>query len=235
MEELAGTIWRKPRLRLAEAATYHAGLRDVCGGWKGQETVAHALVHLRADKAATDGSLEAIRASQEDTASELLDLEEQETKTDKALRILRGGKAAALERAISVLGEDIRDWWQDALDEPCEDGGYVDDEEGAPYTPDAIGLSRFLEDEVLPWYERRRAELANRPIIQRQAYGEAFSSVKLEALARYETHLDRKLERTLAMLIRLRELRLATARESVSQNGTPASPSQPGDSPDAGG
>jgi hypothetical protein len=32
----------------------------------------------------------------------------------------------------------------------------------------------------------------------------------LESTARYEVHLDRKLERTLAMLIRLRELRRTT-------------------------
>ena len=37
--------------------------------------------------------------------------------------------------------------------------------------------------------------------------GESLDPNKLERLARYETHLDRKLERTLAMLLRLKELR----------------------------
>jgi len=33
---------------------------------------------------------------------------------------------------------------------------------------------------------------------------------KLERLGRYEVHLDRKLERTLAMLLRLKDLRQGT-------------------------
>jgi hypothetical protein len=37
--------------------------------------------------------------------------------------------------------------------------------------------------------------------------GEAFNPDRLEPLSRYEVHLDRKLERTLTMFIRLRELR----------------------------
>jgi len=53
----------------------------------------------------------------------------------------------------------------------------------------------------------RRKELANRPLIREQAFGDAFDAGKLERLGRYEVHLDRKLERMLAMLIRLQDLR----------------------------
>ena len=41
------------------------------------------------------------------------------------------------------------------------------------------------------------------------AFAETFDPYKLERLARYETHLDRKLERTLAMLLKLKDLRAA--------------------------
>ncbi len=37
--------------------------------------------------------------------------------------------------------------------------------------------------------------------------GDAFEPGRFEQLARYETHLDRKFERTLAMLVKLQELR----------------------------
>ena len=78
-------------------------------------------------------------------------------------------------------------------------------EEGEePATADVEGLRRFLEGEVLPWFENRRKELANRPLIREQAFGEALDPDKLERLGRYEVHLDRKLERMLAMLLRLR-------------------------------
>ena len=57
------------------------------------------------------------------------------------------------------------------------------------------------------WYETRRKELANRPLIRSQAFGEAMDPHRLDKLARYEAHLDRKLERTLAMLLKLQDLR----------------------------
>jgi hypothetical protein len=47
----------------------------------------------------------------------------------------------------------------------------------------------------------------NRPLIREQAFGESLDPDKLERLGRYEVHLDRKLERMLAMLLRLKELR----------------------------
>src|ERR1700727_3067317 len=78
------------------------------------------------------------------------------------------------------------------------------EEDEEPATADAEGLRRFLEGEVLPWFEARKKELANRPLIREQAFGEALDPDKLERLGRYEVHLDRKFERTLAMLLRLK-------------------------------
>jgi hypothetical protein len=43
-----------------------------------------------------------------------------------------------------------------------------------------------------------------------QAFGVSLDPDKLERLGRYEVHLDRKLERTLAMFLRLKDLRQAT-------------------------
>ena len=48
-------------------------------------------------------------------------------------------------------------------------------------------------------------------MICEQAFGESLDPDKLERLARYEVHLDRKLERSLAMLFRLKELRPVAA------------------------
>ena len=55
----------------------------------------------------------------------------------------------------------------------------------------------------------RRKALLNRALIC-QAFGEALDADKLEQLVRYEVHLDRKLERMLAMLLRLKDLRHGT-------------------------
>jgi hypothetical protein len=95
---------------------------------------------------------------------------------------------------LATLREDTRGWWADVLArEPDE----LDDGE-APATADAEGLRRFLETKVLPWFETRERELANRPLIREQAFGEALDPDKLERLGRYEVHLDRKLERMLS-------------------------------------
>ena len=75
------------------------------------------------------------------------------------------------------------------------------------YAANAASLQRYLETEICPWYETRRKELENRPLIHAQAFGEALDPDRLQGLARYEVHLDRKLERTLTMLIRLQDLR----------------------------
>jgi hypothetical protein len=44
-------------------------------------------------------------------------------------------------------------------------------------------------------------------MIRDQVIGESLNPDKLERLSRYEVHLDRKLERMLAMLVRLKDLR----------------------------
>ena len=72
-------------------------------------------------------------------------------------------------------------------------------------------LRRFLEGEVLPWFDNRKKELENRPLIREQTFGEALDPDKLERLGRYEVHLDRKIERMLTMLLRLKDLRRAVA------------------------
>jgi len=53
----------------------------------------------------------------------------------------------------------------------------------------------------------RRRELENRPLILAQAFGEAVNPDRLVGLVRYEVHLDRKFERTVAVLLKLQELR----------------------------
>ena len=68
-------------------------------------------------------------------------------------------------------------------------------------------VRRFVENVVLPWIEDRKQELANRPLIRKQAFGEALDPDRLERPGRYELHLDRKLERMLTMLLRLKDLR----------------------------
>ena len=206
VEELAGILWRKRRLRLAEAAAHRRGLNGTLASYR--ETVKVALVHLDA----TDQServVDAIRATGDETQEEIREMEEDEAMTHRALELLSSRRNDRYEAALAALRADTRDWWADMLaPEPDEL------EEGEePATADEAGLRRFLEGTVMPWFETRRKELVNRPLICEQAFGEALDPDKLERLGRYEVHLDRKLERMLTMLLRLKDLRRATVTD----------------------
>lgn len=211
VEEIAGIIWRKRRLRLAEAAAHHRGLEHTLKPYR--ETVKAALVHLDATDQ-TARVVDAIRATAAETEDEIRDMQDDEAVTCQALQILSGKRADAYEAALAVLREDTQDWWAERLareQEELEEGD--EGEEGdEPVTPDRDGLRKFIEAEVLPWFENRKKELANRPLIREQAFGEALDPDKLEKLGRYEVHLDRKLERMLSMLLRLKELRAVVDR-----------------------
>lgn len=200
VEELAGILWRKRRLRLAEAAAHQHGLEDATEPYRG--TVKAALVHLDSGKQ-IERVVDAIRATQEETAEESSDLGEDEGMTAKAVAILDAGKPKAYEQAVAALRADTREWWEDMISRDPDD--FDQDEE--PVTADAKGLRRFVEKDLRPWYVQRRKELENRPLIRAQAFGQSLDPDKLSRLARYEVHLDRKLERTLAMLLRLHDLR----------------------------
>ena len=187
VEEIAGIMWRKRRLRLAEAAAHRRGLEETLESYR--ETVKVALVHLGATAA--------------DTQEDMADMAADEAMTRRALELLGSKRNDAYEAGLAALRKDIQSLWADRLARDPDKLG----EDEQPATADVEGLRRFLEGEVLPWFDNRRKELANRPLIREQAFGEALDPDKLERLGRYEIHLDRKLERMLAMLLRIKDLR----------------------------
>jgi hypothetical protein len=198
IEEMVGVLWRKRRLRLAETAAYRQGLKSAVSS--DQRTTRAALVHLDIGKETTAN-----------TTIELADLDRRETITSCALDLLQAGKARAYDKALGTLSEETRERWKELIKPKPELSLLTFSNEENRYTANADGLFEFLQDEVMPSYEARRKELQNQPLIREQAFGEALDADKLDGLARYETHLDRKLERMLTMLIRLQELRAASA------------------------
>lgn len=206
VEEIAGVIWRKRRLRMAEAAAHRKALDRA--GESLAYTVRHALSHLRPAKV-TDDVRQALVASPQETQAELRSLR-------SALKTSRG-VASKLEedvpltvnQAMDALDEDIRDWFVGLVDGHFQ----VADEHAYKRTPPELLF--FLTKEALPWLESRVTELENRPLIREQAFGASLNPEAMEKLARYEVHLDRKLEKSLGMLYRIKEL---TNTGSVSQN-----------------
>ncbi len=202
VEELAGAIWRKRRLRLGESAVHHRALMRATD--HDRYTAKAALINVAGDVEA-DAIDDAICATDEQTPDDRADLGADQAMTEEALRILASPSASAYSRALAAVRDDTRAWWEKRL------GGDPDDyeEDQTPYRADAEGLRQFLETEVVPWYDKRRRALDHRPRLRHQAHGEAVDPDRLERLARYEVHLDRKLERMLAMLFKLQDLRRA--------------------------
>jgi hypothetical protein len=202
VEELAGVLWRKRRLRLAEAAAHRRGLQGTMSSLRNTANV--ALVHLDTNDR-SEGVGDAIRATATDTEEDIAELTAAEDMSRVALELLASRRNDDYVAALAALHGKLRQWWEDVLARDPEEL----EENEEPYTADVASLRRFLEDEALPWFETRRKQLANRPLICEQAFGDSLDPDKLERLARYEVHLDRKLERTLTILLRLKELRRA--------------------------
>ncbi|KAF0128000.1 MAG: hypothetical protein FD152_2411 [Xanthobacteraceae bacterium] len=109
VEELAGILWRKRRLRLAEAAAHRRGLDSTLTSYR--ETVKVALVHLDA----TDQServVDAIRTTAADTEDDVREMRDDEAMTRRALDLL-GSRCNndPYEAALAAQREDTRAWW----------------------------------------------------------------------------------------------------------------------------
>jgi hypothetical protein len=141
----------------------------------------------------------ALSATPTDTARALRDAKRDQAMTRRAWNILAAGGIDAYARALAALREDTRSSWQEYLADPPDDG--------LTYAATAEALTAWIGRHWKEWYEDPITELEHRGAIRDQALGTAYAAEDLDVPARYEVHLDRKLERTLAMLFRLKELR----------------------------
>lgn len=209
--ELAGVLWRKRRLRLAEIATYQRGLQVASDS---SRTAQSALVASAATKPSKIDVAAAIKAGAVNTQRELADLDDDRQMTLTAIDILACERNRCYEDALEALENGTRDAWAEQLTWKPDDY----DTHVKPYTADAASLQRYLETEILPWYDKQRAQIIAQPLVRAQALGESLDPDKLDRLGRYEVHLDRKLERTLSTLLRLQELRRVKAGAEVADN-----------------
>jgi hypothetical protein len=100
VEELAGILWRKRRLRLAEAAAHRRGLDGTFAPYR--ETVKVALAHLDAT-AQSERVVDAIRATAIDTEEDIREMEEDEAMTRRALDVLDSPRNDRYEAALAAL------------------------------------------------------------------------------------------------------------------------------------
>jgi len=192
IEELASVIWRKRRVLQAEGATINKGLKESS---RNARTIIPTAAPFELGLSGDDTRIQDIMdlkpgevAKGQQAARHDLDA------TNKASAILRKGGDRAYDKALRALLPESREWWE----------SYVEDED---YEADADGLASFITEHLLPMCYQQDKEARHHDAIVNQTLGEGLQAFKLEKLSRYETHLDRKFERTLAMLIKLKDLR----------------------------
>ena len=112
VEEVAGILWRKRRLRLAEAAAHRRGLEGTLASYR--DTVKMALVHLDTS-GQSERVVDAIRATVADTQEDMTDMAADEAMTRDALQLLGSKRNDAYEAALAALREDTQVWWADTL------------------------------------------------------------------------------------------------------------------------
>jgi len=200
VEEVAGVIWRKRRLRLAEAASYRRGLEGMRQPFS--DPLQTALIQV-------EPIIDFFTQSPWRTPEDLPELKKRQASARKALEILSTGKSGAYDAAVVELDESTRQSWEEQIAPEPEDLDEDEDPEGdeEPFTADPTALAQYLKDSVLPQLARHLGFIENRHLIREHVLGEAVECTKLESLSRYEVHLDRKLERMLTMLLRLQTLR----------------------------
>jgi len=192
VEELAALMWRKRRVLLAEGARINAGLRSTIDSPK---MLLAAAAPFERGLASEDVDLpDLLTSSPEEADAHRREAEIDLARTRKASAILRRGGPQAFEKARRALASDSRDWWEENLQE-------------GEYPESAEGLAEFIQVQLDPLCWRMVQEARHTPEIKAQALGEGLQAHRLEKLNRYETHLDRKFERTLAMLLKLKDLR----------------------------
>ena len=195
VEELASILWRKRRVLAAEGAQINSGIACVMTNSlrlanhatpflpkiTGNELLGGETLPVREILALDTDGLERRMAAFRATCESV----------DKSRQLLSLGGRGAARKALEALPSSLTDLW------------YAKDR----YGETIYQVDRFLENEVLPHLAEEKRLLENADSLRRQALGSAVSGLPFESIARYEAHLDRKFERTLSMLIKLKAMK----------------------------
>ncbi len=191
--ELAAIMWRQRRVLLAEGAEINAGLLAVTKR-SFDSPIESAVPFERALSGKGADVRELVTATPGEIAERQRQAALDRQATERAAAILGKGGANAYDKALKALPPDSRDWWGEWIEEEADKAN-------------ADGLADFIRNQLLPYYRNEESQARHQPAIRAQTLGEGLPVHRLEKLNRYETHLDRKFERTLAMLVKLKELR----------------------------
>lgn len=210
MDQLVWLDWRRQRLVIGERSAHMAALQDRLGTeFKTAETIRRAMIES-GGKGDKDELAPALSSSSEADAAAIVDTDADEAMTRRAIAILETGDPAAYPEALAALRADTVNWWENVVadDEHTHpDGKQQEGDSYRPYARNAAQLLRFLTDETMENHRSTRGELLRRPAIRLEAQGESVDPFRMNLLLTLDERLARLFEKTLAMLLKLQELR----------------------------
>ena len=203
LEELATILWRKRRVLAAEGAQINSGIAcAMANSLRLVNTATPFLPRITGNELSDDESLpvrEILALDTDGLGRRRKDLQVMYESVAKAHQLLTQGGRGALE----TLPEAVSALWF----------------EKERYGETIYQVDRFLENEVLPHLAEEKRLLDNADLLRRQALGSAVSGLPFESIARYEAHLDRKFERTLSMLIKLKAMKTVPVNDASTPVG----------------
>lgn len=182
--ELAQIIWRKRRLRMAEKTIIKGNL-----SFSGNGAIKKAIYgHSEIKK--IEGKVEdSFRGTDKEVQKKIAELQET-INTFQALY----DKDYTYEEYMQNIEDYLKANWKEWLEEK--------------YTTTVEAFRQFLKDVYIDYYQEKLNPLLVRASIKYEALCEAVEPTKkYDNISRYESHLDKKFEKTLGMIVKLQELR----------------------------
>lgn len=210
VDQLVWLDWRRGHLVIGERGAHMAALQDrLEADHKTAETVRRAMI-ASGGKADKDELAPALSAPPYTDVAEATDNDADEAMTCRAIAILETGDPAAYGEALAALRDDTANWWDDVVSDDEQthpDGQMQDGDSYRPYARTPAQLQRFLKEEAMAIHAKTRGQLERRPAIRLQAQGESLDPFRMNLLLTLDERLARLFEKTLAMLLKLKELR----------------------------
>ena len=204
VEELAGIIWKKRRLKLAEKVSYQERLADM------DDPVFDKRMKRAVYPNEFDRKIGMSEILLKDEKERAVEIEVCQTEIKDLNAILEElPKCKTYEEARNLLEEkayEACDKYRDFEAEYCDD----DDEEMMEYINGHEVVAEFIKDKILPFLEEQITVLQAYPVITEYATSENYTpNHTLEQITKHETSLDKKFQTTLTTLIKLQRGRRA--------------------------
>lgn len=197
VQEIATYIWRKGRIIHAESASLQSALNRTIGinGQFGSHPAKDALLDNNSVSVMDYDVKKAVMTTEEDNQLELTELKELLSHCIKAERVLL--ESNSYDQGLDALHIDDQTKWHNTLDS-------TQDEWASENTEDLLSWISELKAD----YEVRINEVENRYQVKRQTLGKAYLiNDSHEKIYKYEVGYSRQLERSIAMLLKLQEMR----------------------------